>query len=206
VKRPHRKLTYANVASTLALFVALGGSAFAATHLAKNSVGTAQLKANAVTGAKVRDGSLTGADVNASSLGTVPAAQTAEKATTAATATLAEKVAAPEAPHLVGEPGEPTFAAGWEDFLSSTLEGAAFYKDREGIVHLQGRIVRVSGTSSFPFVLPAGFAPAEPETFPVLVGNATDRLTVFADGSVGLSTLPNSQSVFLEGVSWRAGR
>ena len=38
------KLTYANVVSTLCLFLLLGGGAYAATHLKKNSVGTGQNK------------------------------------------------------------------------------------------------------------------------------------------------------------------
>ncbi len=48
-----RHLTYANVAATLALFLALGGAAYAATQLPKNSVGTKQLKKGAVTAAKI---------------------------------------------------------------------------------------------------------------------------------------------------------
>lgn len=48
-----RHLTYANVAATLALFLALGGAAYAATRLPRNSVGTAQLKAGAVTAGKI---------------------------------------------------------------------------------------------------------------------------------------------------------
>jgi Collagen triple helix repeat (20 copies) len=48
-----RRLTYANVVATLALFVALGGSAYAATQLKKNSVGTKQLKNGAVTPPKL---------------------------------------------------------------------------------------------------------------------------------------------------------
>lgn len=73
------KLTYANVMSTISVFLLLGGaSAFAATQLAKNSVGTKQLKKNAVTtaklkngsvnGAKVKDGSLSGVDLAAASI------------------------------------------------------------------------------------------------------------------------------------------
>ncbi len=51
------RLTYANVMATLAFFIALGGaSAFAATQLAKNSVGTKQLKKGAVTTAKIAKG------------------------------------------------------------------------------------------------------------------------------------------------------
>jgi hypothetical protein len=50
------RLTFANVVSCLALFVALGGSAYAATQLPKNSVGTKQLKDGAVTQAKLAKG------------------------------------------------------------------------------------------------------------------------------------------------------
>jgi hypothetical protein len=78
------KVTYANVVSTIALVLALGGAtAFAASTLSKNSVGTKQLRKNAVTGVKVKDGSLTGADVNASTLGQVPSAKAADSAKTA---------------------------------------------------------------------------------------------------------------------------
>jgi hypothetical protein len=48
-----RHLTYANVVGSLALFLALGGAAFAATQLPRNSVGTGQLKAEAVTAGKI---------------------------------------------------------------------------------------------------------------------------------------------------------
>jgi hypothetical protein len=79
-----RHLTYANIASTLALVVALGsGGAFAA-GLAKNSVGSAQLKPgavkaadlakNSVTGKAVKKDALTGKDIKESTLGTVPSA------------------------------------------------------------------------------------------------------------------------------------
>lgn len=63
-----KHLSYANVMATLALFVSLGGGAFAALRIPADSVGNRQLKRNAVTGAKVRDASLTGADVKPGSL------------------------------------------------------------------------------------------------------------------------------------------
>lgn len=81
------KLTYANVVSTLCLFLLVGGgSAFAATQLAKNSVGSKQLKKNAVTTAKIKNGAVTGAKINLSSLETVPNAAHATSADTANTA------------------------------------------------------------------------------------------------------------------------
>ncbi len=93
MNRLRSNLTYANVISTLCLFLVLGGGAWAATSLPKKSVGTPQLKANAVTGAKVKNGSLTGADVDAATLGQVPSAAAAGTATNAGHATSADSAA-----------------------------------------------------------------------------------------------------------------
>jgi hypothetical protein len=91
MKSVRKRLTYANVMSSLAVFlVVAGGSALAANQLAKNSVGTKQLKKNAVTAAKIKNGAVTGSKVNLSSLGTVPSATTATSATSANTAKTAE--------------------------------------------------------------------------------------------------------------------
>ncbi len=69
MKQIRKRLTYANVISTLCLFLLLGGAtALAAVKLAKNSVGTKQLKNGAVTGAKVKVHSLTAADFKAGQL------------------------------------------------------------------------------------------------------------------------------------------
>jgi hypothetical protein len=76
--RTRSQLSYANVVATLALFLALGGTAFAAVALTKNSVksrhiGKGQVKAadlgrNAVTSAKVRNASLLASDFAAGQL------------------------------------------------------------------------------------------------------------------------------------------
>ncbi len=82
------KLTYANVMSTLAVFLVLsGGAAFATTQLPKNSVGSKQLKKNAVTTATIKNGAVTGEKVNLSTLGTVQNAANANHAMNADTAT-----------------------------------------------------------------------------------------------------------------------
>jgi hypothetical protein len=60
MKRFLPRPTYANVVSTLCLFLLLGGaSALAATQLAKNSVGAKQIKANAVVTAKIKNAAVT---------------------------------------------------------------------------------------------------------------------------------------------------
>lgn len=86
MKALREKLSYANVVSTICLFLLLGGAAVAASGLAKNSVGTKQLKNNSVTTAKIKNGAVTGAKVRVSSLGTVPSAASANSAARAADA------------------------------------------------------------------------------------------------------------------------
>jgi hypothetical protein len=63
--RVRSHLTFANVMSIVAVFIALGGSAFAAHEIAKirkNSVGAKQLKDNSVASPEVRNGSLSAGD------------------------------------------------------------------------------------------------------------------------------------------------
>ncbi len=168
MKKLQGKLTYANVVATLALAIAIGGtSAFAATQLAKNSVGTKQLKNNAVTTAKikkqaitatkVKNETLTGKQINASTLGTVPTANQARAADTA------NSLAPAEGWHEIGLPGEPAFENSWHNF-GGAFSTAAFYKDHEGIIHLRGT---VTGGTGAVFQLPPGDRPAQRLTFPV---------------------------------------
>jgi hypothetical protein len=106
VKSIRNRLSYANVMSSIAVFLVLGGAtAFAATKIGSNqlkanavltgkikkeavttakikngAVTTSKIADNAVTGAKVLDGSLTGPDINLNTLGTVPSATNAANA------------------------------------------------------------------------------------------------------------------------------
>ena len=61
-----------NAIAYAALFVALSGTAYAATQLPKNSVGAKQLKKQSVNAAKVKKNSLTGNQINEAKLGRVP--------------------------------------------------------------------------------------------------------------------------------------
>ena len=100
-----KRLTYANVMSSIAVFLVLGGAtafaakkigsneiksnaittgklkkeAVAAAKIKKNAITTAKVKDGAIDGLKVKDGSLTGVDIDASTLGTVPLASKASK-------------------------------------------------------------------------------------------------------------------------------
>ncbi len=96
MKQIRKRLTYANVMSSIAVFLVLGGATALAAGLAKNSVGSKQIKKNAVTTAKIKNnavttgkiknGAVTGAKVNLGSLGTVPSANHAGSADSAGNA------------------------------------------------------------------------------------------------------------------------
>ena len=83
MKQIRKRLTYANVMSTIAVFFVVGGaSALAATELAKNSVGAKQLKSNAVVTAKIKKEAVAAAKIKNGAVGTSKlgaAAVTAEK-------------------------------------------------------------------------------------------------------------------------------
>jgi hypothetical protein len=200
------KLTYANVMSTLCFFLLLGGGAYAAGHLGKNSVGSKQLKKNAVitakikkeavTAAKVKGGTLTGRQINASTLGTVPTAQTAHTADTA------NAVALSEPWHEVGKPGEPQLEHECQQIQPSG-PGAnaivAFYKDREGVVHLKGDYECPVLTGIIAFKLPIGFRPSEALSF-AMPSASNGYVEVEPDGSVECG----NNACWLNGITFRA--
>jgi hypothetical protein len=63
------KLTFANVVALLALFIALGGSAYA-IHLGKNAVKTKNIKNGAVTEAKIANAAVTASKLAAGAVKT----------------------------------------------------------------------------------------------------------------------------------------
>ena len=96
MKAIKKRLTYANVMSSLAVFLVLGGAtAFAATKIGSNeikanavitgkikkeAVTTAKIKNGAISNAKIKDNAVNGAKVDEGSLGQVPSAKVAESA------------------------------------------------------------------------------------------------------------------------------
>jgi hypothetical protein len=71
----------AMIVACLALFIALGGTSYAAATLAANSVGTKQLKKNAVTSAKIKNAAVTATKVKD---GTLTGTKLADAAITSA--------------------------------------------------------------------------------------------------------------------------
>jgi hypothetical protein len=71
-RRP--RLTYANVMSTVAVFIALGGSSYAAVTISGSSI-----RNRSIPGAKLRHDTLTGKQIRESKLARVPRARNADK-------------------------------------------------------------------------------------------------------------------------------
>ncbi|MGB0119574.1 MAG: hypothetical protein WBP55_01315 [Solirubrobacterales bacterium] len=126
--------------AALALFIALGGSAYAvgknsvgtkqiknnavtAKKIKKNSVVTSKIKKNAVTTAKIKNGAVNGSKVNVASLPTVPSAAISETANSATTAT--------EAANLAGQ----------KSFLIKLNGGESAVIDQHGVVALRATCV-----------------------------------------------------------------
>ena len=58
MQRLRSRFTYANVAASMALFVALGGTSYAVATLPRNSVGPKQMRANSVGVSEIRRGAV----------------------------------------------------------------------------------------------------------------------------------------------------
>jgi hypothetical protein len=228
VNQIRKRLTYANVMSSIAVFLVLGGATALAAGLAKNSVGSKQLKKNAVTAAKIKANAVTttkikkdavtGTQVNEATLGTVPtanSANSANSATTAGTANVANGLAPLEATHIVGAPGEPGFENGSSNIpippgTPFGVNQVGFYKDHEGIVHLQGIAhVGTGGSLNSIFTLPPGFRPGSNKLIELEMFEETGVLIVGSNVVVeGLDlsgkVVGLEETAVLDGITFRA--
>lgn len=109
MKQIRKRLTYANVMSSIAVFLVLGGATAVAAKkigsneikgnsittgkIKKNAVTTSKIKKNSITTAKIRNGAVTGPKINLGSLGTVPSADKANTAKHAETAAKTDQIA-----------------------------------------------------------------------------------------------------------------
>lgn len=193
MQRLRPKLTYANVVSTLCLFLLVaGGSAFAANQLGKNSVGPKQLKKGAVTAAKIKDGAVTAAKIRD---GVVPNALHASAADRAATAGSVESLPTPEPVRIAA------LLNGCTNVNVQLFGPAGFYKDGFGIVHLTGQLQGCT-TNTDAFVLPPGFRPPVASIHAVPGTDPLAEVEVLATGEVRPFSTTNPS---LGGITFRTG-
>jgi hypothetical protein len=166
LRRP--QLTYANVVSSLALFVALGGTSYA---VARNSVGSAQLRSNAVTSAKVKNRSLRAIDL-------APAARIGQRGPRGATGPAGEFIGKPE------EWKPLALAASWAPFAGDHQQ-PGYRKDRQGLVHLRGLLSYEAAagppSEAAMATLPPGYRPTTRAIFAAATGQGIAFTRVYVD-------------------------
>src|SRR5436305_2033494 len=214
-----------DIVAGAALFVALGGSAYAVTNLPKNSVGTQQLTKNAVTAPKLANGAVTTPKL---ANGAVTGAKVGKHTVTGVNIKPGTLGTVPDASHLGGAPasayakapGEPFHETGlnpacdnagnysWFNYDSVNNSTFAYLRDPFGIVHLKGTVacpdapkpgIQITG-------LPPGYTPAKIENFAAPGAGGITSIAIFPDGRVvwvgGNSPGPTGY-LDLDGVSFR---
>lgn len=174
------------IISLIALFVALGGTTYAAVNLPANSVGSAQLKKNAVTAAKIKNGAITATKINTKDPATKPK-------------TVANNPLTSTDPCASPTPQSGVFCGTSSSYWSGGLFAAdhvQFWRDVTGVVHVAGEAHSSStfsaGGSGVLFYLPPAYRPKKVLAFPVATG---EGVGAFAAGSGMLVIYPANFSV-----------
>lgn len=207
----------------VATFIALGGTAYAATALPANSVGSRQIHKNAVTLLKIAPG--TRRWLRAGARGTAGGVLTGKYPDPSIKkgAVTANMLAAPpaETNDQLTEKLATGLGVSWNAYNAPSFGFPSYYRDDQGVVHLDGLAQSLdnipvpnqeqnqcenSSEASLPniFVLPTGYRPAAREVFSVVSGNAFGRVDVLTDGEVICVYGSGDQYVSLDGISFRA--
>ncbi|HKG36332.1 MAG TPA: hypothetical protein VKA89_07855 [Solirubrobacterales bacterium] len=195
----------ATVIATIALFVAMGGGAYAALKAPKNSVSSRSIKngqvkrpdlgANAVNGRKVADGSVSSADiqdggVEAGDLAPGAVESEAPRDVTPNPLTPTDPCDSGQTAVFCGYYTQEPDDGNWEN-VGGGVAPVRFYRDLSGTVHLEGvATINSYQTRLRAFILPTGYRPASTHLFGTqcwgtnLVDNGDCVLSVEPDGDV----------------------
>jgi hypothetical protein len=154
------------VISSLALFVALGGTSYAA---ARNSVGSQQPRADAVSSSKVKDRSLQTRDLS-------PSTRIGRRGPRGPVGPQGQFVGTPE-------DWKPLAVQNRWDYFGGGHQRPGFRTDRQGLVHLRGLLTQTAGEPApedTMATLPPGYRPSVRTIFAVSTGQqiAFARLVV----------------------------
>ncbi len=207
-----RHITYANVMSTIAVFLAVGiGGAWAADQLAKNSVSSKQVKNSSLKSKDLKDGKgVTGADIKDESVGSADVQ--------------ALVAAEPMAPLTLSNGGESDCVWVSLPFVTPPVTPASG-RNSVGDVHLEGAVASLTAAGGdatcdttptaegiedlTAFVLPPSQRPANTKIY---VGGTSTAIVAGVDGAVvsgatipaGSVLAPGSSGIPLDPISFPA--
>lgn len=108
-----------------------------------------------------------------------------------------------EAPHVVGDSGEPAFQNSWINYDTATFRGARFWKDPMGVVHLEGLVKNGAAAPSTVFTLPAGYRPGNGLIFAVIANNTIARVDVAPTGNIVWQAGGTNAFLSLAGITFK---
>ena len=181
IGRLRERMTFANTMSLVAVFIALGGTSYAAVKIPRNSVGASQIKTNAVGSSEVKNGALLLGDFKA---GQLPAGAKGDKGDKGERGDKGD----PGQDGLAGAPGDDATAldafARVDKNATRDLEpnDVGFAPQNKGIVQanvVQGEGGAATGTTCFNL-------PSRPASAMVVLDNADAAANVDLIASVAI--------------------
>lgn len=172
MKQIRARLSYANVMSTLAVFLVIGGATAIAAKVPRHSVGPRQLKANAVTTLKIKANAVTNRKIKKNAVTTVKIKEGAvDGAKIAEGAVDFGKVA--KGTNVIATANGGPVAADSATIATIPLTGTTSFTPQPGVVDFLSVEVRGSDLAA------SGSEPCAPEVRPYVNGDAFEMAQGF---------------------------